>query len=274
MRPDAVCWSGSFVPLQSDLLSDLPRIRHGVTKRVAGAGTGDANIGYGSPRNRDAAWSSRQRWAATMGIDAEVIVTCSQVHGASALRVDAGDAGHGARPDSASAGPADALMTNSPGVALLTLHADCAPILLVDPVGPVIAAVHAGWRGTVADIAGATVKQMHEQLGSDPRRIKAFIGPAIGPCCYVVGSEVLAAWHKHTDLDTLAAVTGDRYFDLPLANQLQLSRAGLDVRNIEQVDVCTRCEEREWFSHRAQGPLTGRFGALIAIEASPACDGI
>ncbi len=273
MRPDAMGSSGPCVPLQSDLLSDLPRIRHGVTKRVPGTGTDDGNLGYGAPRDRDAAWSSRQRWAAAMGIDADVIVTCSQVHGASVLRIETGHAGHGARPDSASAGPADALMTSSPGVALLTLHADCAPILLVDPVGPAIAAIHAGWRGTVADIAGATVKQMHHQFGSDPRRIRAFIGPAIGPCCYQVGWEVLAAWHEHADLDTAAAVAGGRHFDLPLANQLQLCRAGLAVDNIEQADVCTRCQEHEWFSHRAQGPLTGRFGALIAIEASPDRDG-
>jgi len=257
----------TFIPLQSGLLGDLAMIRHGVTKRVAAAGQGEANIGYGAPHDRHDAWESRQRWADTVGVDPETIVTCSQVHGATVLRIDEDHIGQGARPGSGSAGRGDALMTDRPGVALLTLHADCAPILLVDPVRPAVATVHAGWRGTVSDVAGTTVVQMRHHFGSNPEHIKAFIGPAIGPCCYEVGPEVMSAWREQAGVDAPAALVGYRHFDLATANHWLLRRAKLDERNIEHSQICTRCQQREWFSHRAQGPLTGRFGATIAIRS-------
>ena len=168
-------------PLRSGLLSALPYVRHGLTYRVPGMGKADGNVGLGTPRDREDAWQMRVLWCAGIGVDPERIVTMGQVHGNTVIRVGAGDAGKGARDPGTHIGYGDALITDAPDVVLATLHADCQPILLVDPERPAVAAVHAGWRGTVADVGGATVAAMGDAYGSDPARMLAYLGPAIGP---------------------------------------------------------------------------------------------
>jgi YfiH family protein len=256
---------------QSALLAFLPWLRHGLSYRIPGLGQADGNVGFGPPRDKDDAWAMRQQWCAGMGVDASRIVTMGQVHGADMLRVEADDAGKGATPNSEHLGLADALITDAPGVVLTTLHADCLPILLVDPDRPAIAAVHAGWRGTVAGVAEAAVSAMRDAYGSRPERMLAYLGAAIHVCCNEVGSEVTAAWRDR------AASLGERreqavtkpgekeHFDVPLANALLLQRAGLLPEHIEIDPACTKCDGEHWFSHRGQGPLTGRMGAFIML---------
>jgi YfiH family protein len=220
----------------------------------------------------------RQRWCAAIGVDARRIVTMGQVHGADVLHVEAGDAGKGATPASTHLGYADALITDAPTVVLTTLHADCLPILLVDPDHPAIAAVHAGWRGTVAGVAEAAVAAMRAAYGSRPERMLAYLGAAIHVCCNEVGPEVTAAWRERAASLGEAreqAVTKPgpkEHFDVPLANALLLQRAGLVPEHIEIDPACTRCDGEHWFSHRGQGPLTGRMGAFIML-ATEGADG-
>jgi len=254
--------------LRSRLLSEVSGVVHGVTGRVPGLGLADGNIGYSAPRDVHDAWAMRRRWSAAIGVDPERLVAASQVHGATVARVEDGDAGRGARPGGPKVARADALMTDRPDVPLLSLHADCVPILLIDPRRPAVAVVHAGWRGTVADVVGATVRAMSDAYGSQPADLLAFVAPAIGPCCYEVGSEVIAAWEGRAGNDASLALVSDRsILNLPEANALLLRRAGIPDGHIEQSGVCTRCGGLEWFSHRGQGPTTGRFGALVAIIA-------
>jgi YfiH family protein len=154
-------------------------------------------------------------------------------------------------------------------VALMTIHADCMPILLYDPETPAIASIHAGWRGTTEDVAGATVAAMQREFGSRPEQLRAFLGAAIGRCCYEVGDEVVSAWRDQAGdvADDALEWSGTRWhLDLRTANQLLLLRAGLSEPLIDFTAICTRCEPDAWFSHRGQGPLTGRFGALIALR--------
>jgi YfiH family protein len=246
----------------------VPGIVHGITGRVPGLGLADGNLGYGAPRDTADAWRMRLRWSAAIGVDPDRLASARQVHGADALRVAAADAGLGARAGSGWVGAADVLLTDEPGVALLSLHADCLPLLLVDPIRPAVAVVHAGWRGTVADVAGAAVRAMTAHHGSRPADLLAFLGPAIGPCCYEVGPEVASAWRGRLgdEPDPALTPTGARWtFDLPAANALLLLRAGLASTHLEQSGVCTRCAGEAWFSHRGQGPTTGRFGAVIAL---------
>lgn len=258
-------------PVQSTILASLPWLRHGLSCRIAGMGRADGNVGLGSPRDKDDAWAMRQAWCAGIGVDATRIVSMGQVHGADVLRAEAADAGKGATPGSTHLGLADALITDAPGVVLTTLHADCLPILLVDPDRPAIAAVHAGWRGTVAGVAEAAVAAMYDAYGSRPDRMLAYLGPAIHVCCNEVGPEVTAAWRERAASLGEArerAVTrpGEReHFDVPLANALLLERAGLLPDHIEIDPACTRCDGERWFSHRGQGPLTGRMGAFIML---------
>ncbi len=257
--------------LRSELLASVPFVRHGLTFRVPGLGKAEGNIGLGSPRDREDAWEMRKLWCADIRVDPERIVTMGQVHGNDVLRVHQDDAGKGSRDPGTHLGYADALITNAAGPVLMTLHADCQPILLVDPVNRAIGAVHAGWRGTVADVGGVAVTAMTREFGSEPGNLLAYLGPAIGPVQNEVGDEVIEAWlAQAADLGeaALSAVLKPgpkHHFDVPAANRLLLLRAGLQQEHIEVSGICTKTSKDSWFSHRGHGPNAGREGALIAI---------
>lgn len=258
--------------LRSGLLSECRGVVHGFTGRVPGMGRADGNVGYSAPRDQEDAWRMRQAWGGAIGVDPARLVTPGQVHGNAVLLARAEDAGTGAKPGSGILGHGDALVAGEPGPVLFSLHADCLPLLLVDPGRHGrprgVAAVHAGWRGTVVDVAGEAVRAMREAFGSDPADLLAYVGPAIGPCCYGVGEEVVDAWRALAGSDGSGAV-GDRdgqpVFDLPTANGMLLQRAGVRADHIESSGICTRCGGDRWFSHRGQGAATGRFAAVIAI---------
>jgi len=206
-------------------------------------------------------------------MDAEQLVTLGQIHGADVQLATSGHAGWGAMPGSKQIGLGDALVTQDVGAVLMTLHADCQPILFVDPRRgrrrPVIGVAHAGWRGAIADVAGQTVRAMEVGYGTRAADVHVVLGPAIGPCCYEVGEEVAQAWRDRAGDAAGAALerSEERYtFSLRSANALLLTRAGIRAEQIETSTLCTRCEGRHWFSHRGQGSATGRFGAMITIE--------
>ncbi len=117
---------------------------------------------------------------------------------------------------------------------------------------------------------GATLATMAAAYGTRPQDVHVSLGPAIQSCCYDVGEEVATAWRDQAGTEAGAAlkVSGDRIrFSLTAANALLLCRAGVPEANIERSSDCTRCDGEHWFSHRGQGPDTGRFGAMIAITA-------
>jgi YfiH family protein len=157
----------------------------------------------------------------------------------------------------------DALVTDQKGVMLGVLTADCVPILIYDPVRGVVAVVHAGWRGTKAQIAAKTVGKMQEVYGCDPADIIAGIAPAIGQCCYEVGEEVA----KHFfDMPKGYIPRGEKYMlDLPFINKTQLMGAGLKEEHIELSGICTACEIERFFSYRKEQGCSGRFMSLIGI---------
>lgn len=260
--------------LRSPLFSGIPGVVHGYTRRVPGMGIADGNVGYSPPRDKDDAWTNRQAWCHAIGVDPARLVTPGQVHGNTVLLARAGDAGIGSGPGSGKLGLGDALVTGEPGPVLFSLHADCLPMMLAG-IGPdgrarAVAAVHAGWRGTTADVVGATIRAMRVAFGIRPSHIRAAIGPAIGPCCYPVGDEVVGAWHRAAGIDGRGAVTdhpsGQPAFDLATANAMLLTRAGVDPGHVERAGICTCCGDG-WFSHRGQGPTTGRFAVVIALDA-------
>ena len=166
-----------------------------------------------------------------------------------------------------SLGKADALVTDRTDVTLFLRFADCVPILLHDPRRPAVGIVHAGWKGTLAKIAAATVRVMTERYGSRPEDICAGIGPSIGPCHYEVGPEVVAgaraAFGEAAD-GLLARTNGSYHLDLWAANAHALREAG--VEHVEQSELCTACRADEFFSHRAEKGKTGRFGAMIGLR--------
>ncbi len=154
---------------------------------------------------------------------------------------------------------ADALVSNEPGNLIGIRTADCVPILIVDPVNRAVAAVHAGWRGTVAGIATGTVQRMTQEFNSDPARLLAAIGPAIGPCCFEVGPEVAAQFQMDT-------FQGGRTVDLPEANLRQLTGAGLSVGQIDVMRLCTVCcGPNRFHSFRRDKDQSGRMVSAIGI---------
>ncbi len=161
---------------------------------------------------------------------------------------------------------ADAILTDVPGVTLLMRFADCVPIMLYDPFHQVIGLAHAGWLGTVRGVARSAVRGMIEHFSSDPAEIRAALGPSIGPDHYEVGADVISAVRNAFPgkANLYLNSNGDStYFDLWVANLDQLKEMG--IRQVELAGICTACHSGDWYSHRAENGVTGRFGALIGL---------
>jgi YfiH family protein len=161
---------------------------------------------------------------------------------------------------------ADIILTDNPELTLFMRYADCVPIMVYDPQKQVVGISHAGWMGTVKDVAGVTIRSMREKYGSNPSDIIACIGPSIGPDHYEVGRDVIQkVMHLFGDDSSLVLESHhDRiHFDLWAANRLLLQQAG--VEKIDVAGICTACHTDDWFSHRAERGKTGRFGALISL---------
>jgi YfiH family protein len=180
-----------------------------------------------------------------------------QVHGARVVRVDA---------PCAPAEEADAVLTTAEGVAACVSVADCVPILLADPETGAVAAVHAGWRGTLARAAAEGVLALRREAGAPASRLLAAVGPSIGPCCYEV-SEDLAAQFRHALGDAVVRPESRPKLDLWRANAVALSQAGVPADRIELLRRCTSCERDHFFSHRRDAGRTGRQMAFIAPRA-------
>lgn len=259
-------------PLVSQLLSSSAGVVHGITRRVAGMGLANGNVGDTPPRDPADAWEMRKQWGQLIGYDPERLVRAGQVHENNVFVVRKEHAGMGRRRDTPTPATADAIITQAVNVPIMTLAADCLPLLMYDPVQRVVAAVHAGWRSTVMDIAGETVRAMQREFETDPADILAFLGPAIGVCCNEVGPEVTVAWREiAADLGPLRELAVTRpsvkeHFDVPRANTLLLQRAGLRAEHLEVSSICTKCNLDDWFSHRGQGLATGRQGGVIMLK--------
>ena len=161
---------------------------------------------------------------------------------------------------------ADAMITDRASVTLVLRFADCVPILLWAPRQRAVGLVHAGWRGSLNRIAATAVRAMGEQFKARPQDIRAGIGPSIGPECYEVGPDVVGqvAEAFRPSGDVLGPVNGRQHLDLWALNRRVLLEAG--VESIEVSGICTACNTNRFFSHRAEGRVTGRFGALIALR--------
>ena len=197
----------------------------------------------------------------TLGCSPDSVFDVWQVHSADVVCATA------PRPDSESVRQADIILTDKPELTLYMRFADCVPILFHDPRKGVVGVAHAGWMGTVRDVATASVNAMKRQYGSNPADIIAGIGPSIGPDHYEVGSDVILQVMQKFGDDSellLKSHNGKIHFDLWKTNRLLLERAG--VGQIEVAEICTACHTDDWFSHRAEKGRTGRFGALITLQ--------
>jgi hypothetical protein len=247
------------LPVLTSARLDVPGVRHAFFTRRGGVSQGiyaSLNVGLGSNDDQEAVIENRRRCAAHFGADE--IVTAYQVHSATALVAD------GPWP----AGPpqADGIVAAAPGVVCGALAADCAPVLMVDPQARVVAAAHAGWKGALTGVVEATVARM-ESLGADRNRLRAAVGPCIGPRSYEVGVEFLERF-LHFDpaygaFFAPGAAPEKRMFDLPAFVLGRLAAAG--VSGAEWVGHDTCAESDDFFSNRRafkQGE--GDYGRLLS----------
>jgi len=158
----------------------------------------------------------------------------------------------------------DALITNKDNVILTMLTADCVPVLMYDKEKKVVAAVHAGWKGTEKKIVAKTVKKMIERYGCKAENIEVGIAPSIGKCCYEVGEDVASHFLKY---GLSLEKKGEKHMlDLPDINERQLLEVGIKEENIEMSGICTSCQNNEYFSYRKEKGCSGRFMSLIGMK--------
>ena len=240
----------------------LAQVQHAVFTRLGGYSEGPfASLNVGHTVGDDATHVEANHAAlyAALGIAPAQVVCGRQVHGSRVAVVTAADGGQ-ALPAT------DALVSDTPGLALLLRYADCVPVFFAAPRGGAVGLAHAGWRGTVARIAAVTALSLAEAFGCRPQEIVAGIGPCIGPCCYQVGPEVLAQVRAAFGEGAPALISrqqadGAAHLDLWEANVHQLREVG--VEQIEVAGLCTRCRRDLFYSHRGDGGRTGRFAAVI-----------
>ncbi len=252
---------------QFESLTQQPQVVHAVFTRVGGGSRGtfaSLNVGQLVGDDPQAVRTNHQLILSSLGVEASHVVTAGQVHAARAAVVD--------REHRGMVVPAtDALLTQSQDTYLLMRFADCLPLMLYDPITRAVALAHCGWRGLLAGVVCNVVQSLHETCGSQPADMLAALGPAIGVCCYEVGTDVIAGVRQvfgHADVLLPRQPDGRVHFDLAGAVQAEL--LGLGLGHIEDSGLCTACHTDEFFSHRAEAGRTGRFAAVIGLHAAPA----
>ncbi len=217
-----------------------------------------------TPQIGEAAWAQAAR---SVGAHADRLMRVKQVHGNTVRVLARGhvpDAATLERPD------ADAVASNEAGLALAVMVADCVPILIADRSTGAVAAIHAGWRGTCAGIATASVQAMAREMGADPSAMTAAIGPSIGPEDYEVGATLvdafLAAGHAPRDVDRwFIRRDAATHLDLWSANRDQLAAAGIPSANIHCCGLSTLAHPGVFDSFRRDAAAAGRMAAIIAV---------
>ena len=162
---------------------------------------------------------------------------------------------------------ADTLLSRSTGTAVAVRTADCLPVLLADPISGIIAAVHAGWRGTAAGVVSVAIDQMISN-GANIEYIIASLGPCIGPCCFEIGEEAAIALTNSVAGADHHIQAHPLHADLAGINQLQLINRGIAAAHIERHDLCTLCNPERFFSYRRDGRRSGRQLAVVAIPSA------
>lgn len=267
--------------LESNSLEMLPfpglgrsgDIAYFVTTRHGGVSDGpyrSMNLGLHSGDAPARVLQNREILAARLGVSSDRLITPRQIHGDGIAQLDEAYFSHDEETRAEQLSEADALITDKPGIYVAVSTADCVPVLLYAPDRKVVAAVHAGWRGTVKGIAAKTVRRMVEAYECDPSQIRAGIGPSIGPEAFEVGEEVIDAFRAAgADLSQVATrhpQTGKAHVNLWEANRLQLLEAGLSAPHIEVAGICTFTHSGQFFSARRLGVQCGRMWSGICLD--------
>lgn len=270
--------------LSFDAFAPYSDVCAGFSTRLGGVSRGhlkSLNLGFDLEKHRENVLENYRRITKAMGIKPQQLVLTKQVHETNVRIADENDCGKGILKER-DYNSADGLITDKKGVALTVFGADCVPLLFLDPEKKVIATAHAGWRGTVGNIAGNVLEKFRDHYKCDLNNIIVAIGPSICPECYEVGPDVAERFaEKYPDADTktyrvtgeyrtdkiIVRGKGDRYYlNLWLANRVNLTEAGVCPDNIRLSGFCTMCRQDLFYSHRGSSGKRGVMAGFIMLK--------
>ena len=258
--------------IQFKNLSATGIVKHGFSTRKGGVSTGifsSMNLNFKRGDDPDAVLENYRRMAAALNMRVEDMVLSDQTHTTNVRVITEEDRGKGIlRPQDYS--DVDGMITNVPGIVLVTSYADCVPLYFVDPVRKAIGLSHSGWKGTVGHIEQKTVEKMHEVYGSEPKDIVAAIGPSICQSCYEVSDDVAEAFRANFTADEAADILLDKgngkyQLDLWKANWYVLTDAGILPEHLSVTDLCTACHPDLLWSHRKTNGQRGGLAAFLSL---------
>ena len=253
-------------------LENTNAVKHCVTTRLGGVSTGiyaELNLSFSRGEAAEKVLQNYDILCNTLNFDKNSFVLCHQTHTTNIRVVTEQDRGMGVTKKSTIKNT-DGLVTNIPGIQLVVFCADCVPILLFDPNKKAIAAIHAGWRGTVNGIAKKAIQKMELNYGTHAKDIIAGIGPSIGQCCFQVDEPVVKEFRQKLPFaeDVIMKDTvPERYkIDLWETNKRILMDCGVEQNNIELTKICTMCHTDLFYSHRVMGNDRGNMAGIIALK--------
>lgn len=258
--------------IQFKNLSATGIVKHGFSTRKGGVSTGifsSMNLNFKRGDDPDAVMENYRRMAAALNMRVEDMVLSDQTHTTNVRVITEEDRGKGIlKPQDYS--DVDGMITNVPGIVLVTSYADCVPLYFVDPVRKAIGLSHSGWKGTVGHIGQKTVWKMHEVYGSEPKNIVAAIGPSICQSCYEVSDDVAEAFRANFTADEAADILLDKgngkyQLDLWKANWYVLTDAGILPEHLSVTDLCTACHPDLLWSHRKTNGQRGGLSAFLSL---------
>ncbi|ACY12818.1 peptidoglycan editing factor PgeF [Haliangium ochraceum] len=251
------------IRLYRSRLIDDTLFLHGFPERTGGVSSGlrrSLNMGVRWGDDYAAVERNRALLAEHAGYPPEALVATKHVHGNAVWVVGE------PLPEPAEF---DGLVSDQPGQILGAFAADCIPIVFADPEARVCGAAHAGWRGTLSGVAGNVIARMLER-GSKAADVRVALGPSIGPCCFEVGPEVVAAFREVWGDLAGMVVAGPRreHIDLRVVSRAVLERAGVSREHLDDTPPCTMCHEERFFSYRRDGREGGMHMGFIGLRAS------
>ncbi len=269
------CGAEQKLPLlRFPLLDETGIVENAFTTREGGVSEGvfeSLNLSFTRGDDPDAVKENYRRIAAAFGKDVTDIVCSDQTHTTNVRRVDRSCGGYGVTKERPYT-DVDGLVTDEPGLILATFYADCVPLYFVDPVHKAIGLSHSGWRGTAARMGQATLDKMKAEFGTDPEDVYAASGPSICQDCYEVSEDVADAFTEafagHEEEILIDKGNGKYQLDLWKANEIVMLDAGVKWEHLAVTNICTCCNERLLFSHRASKGKRGNLGAFLMIRES------
>ena len=264
---------GAVPYLSFPMFRDTGLVTDGFSTRLGGVSEGcfsSLNLSFDRGDDRAAVAENFRRMGEALGVRCEDMVLSQQTHTTNIRIVTDEDRGKGIIRERDYT-DIDGLITNVPGICLVTTYADCVPLYFLDPAKKVIALCHSGWRGTVGKIGKKTVELMHDKFGSDPADILAAVGPSVCQDCYEVSADVTDRVREVFDRSVWEELfyekpDGKYQLDLWKANEKIFLEVGIRKDHIAVTNVCTHCNSEILYSHRAMGDKRGNLCAFLALK--------